>query len=144
MIIVKGHAEHQHIRLGSANNLFCFQQRTAVKGVVRINKEQILPPCFRDSAVAGRRNAAVFLMNTPDLGTGCGELVANRAGTIRGAVVDQEDFIVLQTGACDCMNRICKRILTIVNRYDNAEIHIFHRVVVFLGAVIAGNRIGTD
>ena len=25
MIIVKGHAEHQHIRLGSANNLFCFQ-----------------------------------------------------------------------------------------------------------------------
>ena len=123
VIIVKAHAEDQHVRLLLSSNAYGMCEQARIYGIVRIHKPEIVSPRLIDATVPRCGNAGIRLMDAAKLWVFFTKHVAKRTGAICGAVVNKQKLIIAESGCPDTVYCVFQRFHAVVAGDDHTEIH---------------------
>ena len=100
-------------------------QHVRAEEIVRIDEQDIGSGSDRDAGIPGAAEAAVPLMDDADVPVFRREGVAKRAGAIGGAVVDEDNLVILlrQILGQQAVDALIQERLDIVDRNDDGQFH---------------------
>ena len=105
----------------------CFDellQVVCIDPVVGIAEGQVFAPGVFDTRVAGRAQSSVGFVDDPDPGVFPGIAVADFARGVLAAVVDEQDFVILETLLQQAVQAGAQVGFHVVNRNDDGDEHL--------------------